>query len=62
MISDDYRKGFEAAKRGALMCAESWRSWDLRNHGKTAQAIIEHISRMTPELHIEWQRKQEEEK
>lgn len=59
MISDDYKKGFEDAKQGALMCAESWRGWDLRNNGQTAHAIIEHINRMTPEAHIAWKEQQE---
>jgi hypothetical protein len=57
-ISEDYRKGFEDAKQGALICCNQWRDYDLRcQNSKSVQGCVESITRMTPELHAEYLRK-----
>lgn len=54
-ISDDYRRGFEDARQGALWCCGSWRDYDLRcTNSKSVQGAMESIERMTPELHVEY--------
>ena len=35
-ISDDYRRGFEDAKRVAIEITRTWEDWDLMNRGRTA--------------------------
>jgi hypothetical protein len=53
-FSAEYRKGFEDAKYGALICCNQWREWDITNRGRSAQGVIENIEAMTPEKHAEF--------
>jgi len=62
-ITDEYRRGFEDARQGALICCRQYSGYDLRyprSCQRNRAGAIQSIERMAPELHAGYVRRGEE--